>query len=67
MGRVGGHPRGDPADRGELNDLDNRRDEMRAAHRDYTWRHLKVSVTLDTRTRDRYAAAFSGAPERTSP
>ena len=52
---------------GELNDPDNppgvdRRDKLRAAHREFTWRHLKVSVGLDTKTRTKYAAAFSGAP-----
>ena len=50
---------------GELNDPDNppgvdRRDKLRAAHR--TWRHLKVRAGIDDQTRDRYAAAFSGAP-----
>lgn len=53
---------------GELNDPDNppgvdRRDRLRAAHREFTWRHLKVSVGLDNKTRDRYAAAFSGTKE----
>lgn len=56
---------------GELNDPDNppdpaRRDRLRAAHREFTWRHLKVSVGIDDQTRDRYAAAFHGFPERTS-